>query len=96
MSLDEWADTFAGSFGLGHLEELSHDPQLKPSGRKIAVEISDYISSGQHQAQLLSALKEHWYVWPISCDLLCIYVADGIRSGHWTTGPKSYDLEFPH
>ena len=41
---------FPGSFGVFELDRLSHDPSLMPSGRRIAAEIRDYISAGNHQA----------------------------------------------
>jgi hypothetical protein len=85
LSLDEWADYFPGSSGLSHLQQLSQDPALMPSGRRIATETADFISSGKHQPHLARILKNAWYVWPLSCAVAYVYLEDGIKTGNWTT-----------
>jgi hypothetical protein len=87
LSLDEWSDYFAGGFGLQALERLSQDPNLMPSGRRIATEIRNHILSGRHQQHLLTLLHHGWYVWPISCAIAYVYIVDGLQTGHWTKAP---------
>jgi hypothetical protein len=85
LSLDEWADYFPGSSGLSHLKELSQDPALMPSGRRIATETAEYISTGKHQPHLARILRNAWYVWPLSCAVAYVYFSDGFKTGNWTT-----------
>jgi hypothetical protein len=85
---DEWSVQFAGCFGLNALERLSHDPNLKPSGRRIATEIRDDILSGRNQYRLVMMLRRGWYVWPISCAIAYVYVVDGLRTGYWATATE--------
>jgi hypothetical protein len=48
ISHAEWSVLFGGHAGLGRLDALTKDQTLKPSGRRMALELYDYIKRGQH------------------------------------------------
>ena len=94
LDLDEWSSHFAGAFGLNALDRFSHDPNLVPSGRKIATEIREHILTGRHQLYLADTLRKAWYFWPISCAVAYVYVVDGFITGHWISAPDG--PEYPY
>jgi hypothetical protein len=96
MDLDEWSDQFPGSFATLELDWLSKDGALMPSGRRVALEISSYISAGCPQPHRLELFKKGWFFWPFSMTGAYVYMVDGCRTGTWATNSfRGRDL-WPH
>jgi hypothetical protein len=96
MDLDEWSDQFPGSFASIELDWLSKDPALMPSGRRVASEISTYISAGCPQPHRLELFKRCWFFWPFSVTGAYVYVIDGFKTGSWKTNRLSFRDRWPH